>query len=68
MTDSQQVTIRIMEFLLKTDAVDLMIAPKEAVRPALGTGSTNLGSILLVALPLSVLFAALLILGPRRSK
>ncbi len=68
MTDSQQVTIRIMEFLLKTDAADLMIAPKEAIRPALGTGSTNLGSILLVALPLSVLFAALLILGPRRSK
>lgn len=68
MTDSQQVTIRIMEFLLKTDAVDLMIAPKEAIRPALGTGSTNLGSILLVALPLSVVFAALLILGPRRSR
>ena len=45
-----------------------MIAPKEAIRPALGTGSTNLGSILLVALPLSVVFAALLILGPRRSR
>ena len=68
MTDSQQVTIRVMEFLLKTDASDLQIAPKEAMRPALGTGSTNLGSILLVALPLSVLFAALLILGPRRSR
>ena len=68
MTDSQQVTIRVMEFLLKTDASDLMIAPKEAVRPALGTASTGLGSILLVALPLSVLFAALLILGPRRSR
>ena len=68
MTDSQQFTIRVMEFLLKTDASDLMIAPKEAVRPALGTGSTNLGSVLLVALPLSVLFAALLILGPRRDR
>ena len=68
MTDSQQVTIRVMEFLLKMDASDLMIAPKEAIRPALGTGSTNLGSILLIALPLSVLFAALLILGPRRSR
>ena len=68
MTDSMQVTIRIMEFLLKMDASDLMIAPKEAIRPALGTGSTSLGSILLVALPLSVLFAALLILGPRRSR
>ena len=68
MTDSQQVTIRVMEFLLKTDASDLQIAPKEAIRPALGTGSTNLGSVLLVALPLSVLFAALLILGPRRDR
>ena len=68
MTDSQQMTIRIMEFLLKTDASDLLIAPKEAIRPALGTGSTNLGSVLLVALPVSVLFAAVLILGPRRSR
>ena len=68
MTDSQQVTVRVMEFLLKTDASDLQIAPKEAIRPALGTGSTSLGSVLLVALPLSVLFAALLILGPRRDR
>ena len=57
-----------VEFLLKTDASDLQIAPKEATRPALGTESTGLGSVLLVALPLSVLFAALLILGPRRSR
>ena len=68
MTDSQQFTIRVMEFLLQTDASDLQIAPKEAVRPALGTGSTNLGSVLLVALPLSVLLAAILILGPRRDR
>ena len=39
MTDGQQLTIRMMEFLLKTDAIDLMIAPKDAIRPALGTGS-----------------------------
>ena len=68
MTDSQQVVIRVMEFLLKADASDLQIAPKEAVRPALGTGSTSLGSVLLVALPLSALFAALLVLGPRRDR
>ena len=68
MTDSQQVTIRVMEFLLKTDTSDLQIAPKEASRPALGTRSTNLGSVLLVALPLAVLFAAILILGPRRNR
>ena len=68
MTDSQQVTIRIMEFLLKMDASDLMIAPKEAIRPALSTASINPGSVLLIALPLSVLFAAIMILGPRRSR
>ena len=68
MTDSMQMTIRVMEFLLKMDASDLMIAPKEAIRPALGTGSTSLGSVLLVALPLSVLLAALLVLGPRRNR
>jgi len=68
MTDSQQFTVRIMEFLLQTEASDLQIAPKEAVRPALGTGSTNLGSVLLVALPLGVLLAAILVLGPRRDR
>ena len=68
MTDSQQLTIRVMEFLLKMDASNLQITPKEANRPALSTGSTSLGSILLVALPLSVLFAALLVLGPRKSR
>ncbi len=68
MTDSRQFTMRVMEFLLKTDTSSLMITPKEALRPALGTGSTSLGSILLVALPLSVLFAAFLVLGPRRDR
>ena len=67
MTDSQQMVIRVMEFLLRLDASDLSIMAKDAARPSLGTGSMNLGSVLLVALPLSVLFAALLILGPRRS-
>ena len=68
MTDSQQVTIRMMEFLLQADASNLQIAPKEALRPSLSTGSTSLGSLLLVAMPLAVLFAALLILGPRRNR
>ena len=65
MTDSQQMTIRVMEFLLRTDASDLQIAPKEALRPALGTGSVTPGSVLLVALPMAVLLAALLILRRR---
>ena len=67
MTSSQQLTIRVMDFLLQTSS-ELQIAPKEAIRPALGTGSTNLGSVLLVALPLTVLFAAILVLGPRRNR
>lgn len=68
MTDSQQMTIRVMEFLLQTDASDLMISPKEALRPGLRPESTNLGSVLIVALPLAVLAAAVLVLGPRRSR
>ena len=68
MTDSQQMVIRVMEFLLRLDTSDLSIMAREAVRPSLGTGSTNIGSVLLVALPLAVLCAALLVLGPRRSR
>ena len=68
MTDVQQFIVRMAEFLLDLEASDLNILAKEAIRPALGTASTGFGSILLVALPLSVLFAALLILGPRRSR
>ena len=68
MTDSQQVTIRVMEFLLQTDASDLMISPREALRPGLSTASMNLGTVLIVALPLLVLAAAVLVLGPRRSR
>ena len=67
-TYSMQFTVKIMDYLLKTDASGLQIAPKEAVRPGLKTASSGLGSVLLVALPLAVLFAALLILGPRRSR
>lgn len=68
MTDGHQFTMQLVDYLLKTDATNLHITPKEAVRPTMGTGSTNLGSVLLIALPMSVLFAALVILGPRRSR
>ena len=68
MTDSRQFVIRIAEFLLKMDASDLNIMPKEAVRPSLSVNSSAVGSLILVALPLGVLFAALIVLGPRRSK
>ena len=68
MTDSRQVVIRVMEFLLKLDASDLSIMPRQAVRPALSTASTSLGSLILVAMPLAVLAAAILVLGPRRNR
>ena len=68
MTDCQQLIIRVTEFLLGTDAADLSIMAKEALRPSLGTESTGLGSLMIVALPLAVLAAAILILGPRRNR
>ena len=67
MTDSRQMMIRIAEFLLRLDASDLNIMPREAVRPSLSVNSSAVGSLILVALPLGVLFAALLVLGPRRN-
>ena len=68
MTDSRQLVIRVMEFLLKLDASDLSIMPRQAVRPGLSTAGTGLGSLIVVALPLVVLAAAILVLGPRRNR
>ena len=64
---SQELTVNVMEFLLQKGRTGLNIAPKDAARPGLKTESLSLGSILLIALPLSVLFAAMLIPGPRRN-
>ena len=66
MTDIQQFIVRMAEFLLDLDASDLNILAKEAIRPALDTGSIGPGTVLLVALPAAVLLAALLVLGRRR--
>lgn len=66
-TYCQALTVNVMEFLLQNQGSGLNIMAKDAVRPGLKTESLSLGSILLIALPLSVLFAALLILGPRRN-
>ena len=67
MTDSRHMVIRVAEFLLKLDASDLNIMPREAVRPSLSVNSSAMGSLILVALPLGVLMAALLVLGPRKN-
>jgi ABC-2 type transport system permease protein len=66
MTDIQQFIVRMAEFLLDLDASDLNILAKEAIRPALDTGSIGPGTVLLVALPAAVLLTALLVLGRRR--
>ena len=67
-TRSQELTVNVMDFLMQQGVTGLNIAPKDAARPGLKTESLNLGSILLIALPLSVLFAALLILEPRKNR
>ena len=68
MTDCQQLIVRMAEFLLNMEASDLDILAREAIRPALGVGSIQPGSILLAALPAAVLVAALLVLRRRRSR
>jgi len=67
-THCQELTVNVIEFLLQNDGTGLNISPKDAARPGLKTESLSLGSILLIALPLSVLFAALLVLGPRKNR
>lgn len=67
MTDSRQAVIRIAEFLLRLDASDLNIMPREAVRPSLSVNSSTVGSLIIVALPLGVLAAALIVMGARRN-
>ena len=68
MTDSRQLTLRVMSFLLDLDTVPLNIPARDALRPALGPASTKLGSVVVSALPLAVLLVALLILLPRRNR
>ncbi len=68
MTDSQEFILRVAEFLLDTDPVDLGIMAKAALRPQLSVESVSLGSLLLVALPMAVLAAAFLVLWPRRNR
>ena len=68
MTDSQEFILRMTEFLLNTEPIDLGIMAKSALRPQLSVESVALGSVLLVLLPLCVLAAAFMVLWPRRNK
>ena len=66
MTHAQEFILRTMEYLVDSAASNLHVMARAAVRPALSAEALSLGSALLVALPLAVLAAALLILYPRR--
>lgn len=68
MTDAQEFIVRVVEFLLDSEPVDLGIMAKAALRPQLSVGSTTMGSVMLVALPLLVIAAAVLVLWPRRNQ
>ena len=67
-TSSMEFTIRIMDYLLQMDESGVNVSAKDIVRPGLKNTSSSLGSILLIALPLTVLLAALLVLGPRKNR
>ena len=68
MTDAEEFILRTAQFLLDAQPTDLGIMAKQAVRPALSVRSYGLGSTLLVALPLAVIGAAVLVLLPRRNR
>ena len=65
-THGQEFIIRTMEYLVDSNASNLNIMARTAVRPGLSADALSMGSMMLVALPLTVLGAALLILYPRR--
>ena len=64
--NTREFLLRVMDYLTGSDSASLNIAPKVAARPALSSGAITLSSVLLVALPLAILAAALIILYPRR--
>ena len=68
MTDSQEYTLRCVEYLLGEKNRDLNIMAKTAVRPQMSVEGQALGKVLVAALPLAVLAAALIVLIPRSRK
>ena len=63
---TREFIIRTVDYLVDNESADLSIAPKVAFRPRLSADALSMGSMLLVALPLTILGAALIILYPRR--
>ena len=68
MTDAQEFILRAAQFLVDAAPTDLHIMAKTALRPQLSPESAGLGSFLLVLLPMAVIFAALVVLLPRRHR
>lgn len=61
-------TLRVVQYLLSQEPISLAIEQKPAFRPGLAATSQNLGIALIIFAPLAVLFAALVVLVPRRHR
>jgi len=67
-TFNEEFILQVMGELLPQKTVSLDIIAKSAFHPGLRTESLTMGLSLLVAIPLTVLLAAVLVLGPRRNR
>ncbi len=68
MTDSRELIIRVLEYLLNADSTGLNIMARDAMRPGLSARGNGPGALIVTGMPLLVLFAALVILLPRRNR
>lgn len=67
-TFNEEFILQLMGELLPQKTVSLDIIAKSAFHPGLTAGSLKTGIALLVALPLTILLAAVLVLAPRRNR
>lgn len=67
-TFNEEFILQVMNELLPQQQVSLNIAAKSAFHPGLRAGSQAVGVALLATLPLALLLAAVLVLGPRRNR
>ena len=67
-TYNEEFILQVMGELLPQKTVSLDIMAKSAFHPGLLVGSQTMGIALLVGMPLTVLLAAVLVLGPRRNR
>ena len=68
MTDSQEMILRTVQYLLGDERETLNIPARLALRPKLGVGALTLGRVLWILLPVSIALAACLVLIPRRRR